>query len=69
MKDKQIRKQDNYDYSFLEIYDSEGIILEDSIDALLDVHFSIEDKSIEDNIQFLNKLIKDIEHYRDSLVN
>ena len=69
MKDKQTRKQDNYDYSFLEIYDSEGIIFEDSIDTLLDVHFSIEDNSIEDNIHFLNKLIKDIEHYRDSLVN
>ena len=69
MKDKQNRKQDNYDYSFLEIYDSEGIIFEDSIDTLLDVHFSIEDKSTEDNIHFLNKLIKDIEHYRDSLVN
>ena len=69
MKDKQARKQDNYDYSFLEIYDSEGIIFEDSIDTLLDVHFSIEDNSIEDNIHFLNKLIKDIEHYRDSLVN
>ncbi len=59
------KQQEEYEYSCLIVPDEDGYGNECYIDELLDCALEWYEK--EDRISFLNDIIRDIEHYRDSL--
>ena len=62
MNENKVNKE--YEYSILIGYDSEGNCYEYSIKDLLD--FSLEIYSKEEQVQYLDDIIQDVEHYRKS---
>lgn len=59
------KQQEEYEYSCLIVPGEDGYGNECYIDELLDCALEWYEK--EDRISFLNDIIRDIEHYRDSL--
>jgi len=57
-------KNEDYEYEKIMVIDLEGNCCDYSVDELLDD--ALEDVG-EDQIAYLNKIIRDIEHYRDNL--
>ena len=60
------KKQEMYEYRFLTVFDEEGRGNDYSIEDLLNDGLDIFTK--EEKISYLNDIIRDVEHYRDSLV-
>lgn len=60
------KKQEMYEYRLLTVFDEEGRGNDYSIEDLLNDGFDIFTK--EEKISYLNDIIRDVEHYRDSLV-
>lgn len=64
---KSNEKEEYYEYLQLTVYDEDGQSGWDVwLDQLLDD--SIGDRTKEEKIDYLNAIIRDIEHYRDSLL-
>jgi hypothetical protein len=64
MEDKN-KQQEEYEYSVLTVYDEEGYGWDQSIDQILDEGLSHCSK--DEKISYLNDIIRDVEHYRDTL--
>lgn len=64
MEDKN-KQQEGYEYSVLTVYDEEGYGWDQSIDQILDEGLSHCSK--DEKISYLNDIIRDVEHYRDTL--
>lgn len=59
------KQQEKYIYSILSLFDEDGYEHEYYIDDLLDD--ALEDCTKVEKISFLNDIIRDVEHYRDTL--
>ena len=60
------KQQEEYEYSCLMVCDEDGCGNECSIEDLLD--YALEWCKKEDRISYLNDIIRDVEHYRDTLL-
>lgn len=60
------KQQEMYEYRLLTVFDEEGRGNDYSIEDLLNDGLDIFTK--EEKISYLNDIIRDVEHYRDSLV-
>ena len=58
-------KKDEYEYCMLTVFDEDDCGWDYPIDVLLDN--GLGDRPKEEKINYLNVIIKDIEHYRDLL--
>lgn len=63
---KTNKKQEMYEYRTLTVFDEEGRGNDYSIEDLLDEGLAIFTKEVK--ISYLNDIIRDVEHYRDSLI-
>lgn len=61
------KQKDDYEYMTFPIQDADGHFYDAYVDELLDFCMQLGNETREENIEYLNDLIKDIEHYRDSL--
>ena len=59
-------KQEEYEYSLLTVFDEDGFGNDYSIDYLLDN--GMKHCTKEEKISYLNDIIRDVEHYRDTLL-
>ena len=64
--DSKNKKQEEYEYSLLTVFDEDGFGNDYSIDYLLDNGMELCTK--EEKISYLNDIIRDVEHYRDTLL-
>ncbi len=60
------KKQEMYEYRLLTVFDEEGRGNDYSIEDLLNDGLDLFTK--EEKISYLNDIIRDVEHYRDSLI-
>ena len=60
------KQQEEYEYCSLMLLDEDGNGNEYSIEELLD--YALKWCKKEDRISFLNDIIRDVEHYRDTLL-
>ena len=60
------KKREEYEYSLLTVFDEDGFGNDYSIDYLLDN--GMKHCTKEEKISYLNDIIRDVEHYRDTLL-
>ena len=60
------KQQEEYEYCLLTVFDEEGRGNDYSIEDLLNEGLDLLTK--EEKIRYLNDIIRDVEHYRDSLM-
>ena len=60
------KKREEYEYSLLTVFDEDGFGNDYSIDYLLDN--GMKHCTKEEIISYLNDIIRDVEHYRDTLL-
>ncbi len=63
--ERKNKQQEEYEYSLLTVFDEDGYGNDYSIDYLLDNAMELCTK--EKKISYLNDIIRDVEHYRDTL--
>ena len=64
--ERKNKQQEEYEYSLLTVFDEDGYGNDYSIDYLLDN--GLEHCTKEEKISYLNDIIRDVEHYRDTLL-
>lgn len=62
---EKVKFENEYEYSILTVFDEDNCGWDYPIDVLLDN--GLGDRPKEEKINYLNVIIKDIEHYRDLL--